>query len=161
MKANPKAALDALTTPSPLTLGKMALLCRLNSPLLSGDISDMGETLAAIYVVENPVRETVAHFDTLHAEAICFYDGLSVEEYRRKAGAALDAVAAFLEMLPRPAPDAKKNSATDGAPNSPNGAAAPTAGGSTTCSRSCPPSRPRSSGAAGRRDRAEARPARS
>ena len=160
MKANPEAALRALATPAPLTLGKMALLCRLDSPLLAGDISDMGETLAAIYVVENPVRETVARFDTLHAEAICFYDGLSVDEYRRKAGAALDAVAAFLEMLPRPSPAAKKNSATDGAPNSPNGAAAPTAGGSTTCSTTCRPSRPRSSGGAGRRVRAAAKPAR-
>lgn len=128
MKANPKAALDALTTTSPLTLGKMALLCRLDAPILAGDISDMSETLAAILVVEQPVRETVAHFATIHADAICRYDGLSVEEYRAKAGAALDAVAAFFEMLPRPDANSKKNSATAGSAKSPSGAAAPTVG---------------------------------
>ena len=47
MKDNPKAALAALTSPAKLTLGKVALLCRLDSPVLAGKIDDMPKCLTA------------------------------------------------------------------------------------------------------------------
>lgn len=161
MKDNPKAALAALTSPAKLTLGKVALLCRLDSPVLAGRIDDLPKCLAAIFVVENDFADSVANFSRIEDLALIVYGGLSPLEYREKLAHVLDEVAAFFEMLPRPAPDAKKNSGTDGAPSSPSGSAAPTDGASATCSANSPQSRPRSSGDAGCRGRAEARPARS
>lgn len=161
MKDNPSKALEALTSTSRLTLGKIALLCRLESPILAGNVESLPDTLTAVYVIEQPLAESLVRLRTIEEEAIAFYDGLSAEEYRRKVAGALDAVASFFEMLPRPSPSSKKNSATDGSPNSRSGSAARTATGSGTCLKSSRPSRPRSSGAAGSRGRAEARPARS
>lgn len=161
MNANPRAALDALTSSSPLTLGKVAVLCRMDSPVLGGDVTDVAATLAALYVYERPLAETAgAAPSAIERAALLAYDGLDVAEYRERAGRMLDAAAAFLEMLPRPAPGAKKNSATDGAPSSPSGSAAPTDTHLDTSSGSCPPSRPRSCGGAGSRGRAETPPAR-
>lgn len=161
MNDNPKAALAALTTPAKLTLGKVALLCRLDSPVLSGKIDDLNKCLTAIFVVENDFADSVANFGRIEDLALVRYDGISPLEYRRKLAHALDEVAAFFEMPPRPSPDSKKNSATDGSPSSSNGSAGPTDGASGTSSAKSRRSRPRSSGAAGCRGRAEARPARS
>jgi len=161
MKENPKAALDALTTPSALTLGKIALLCRLEAPILAGRIDDLNETLAALYVIETPLERSVSEFARIRDVALVRYDSLTPDEYRAKVGVALDAVAAFWEMMPRPSPDSKKNSETDGAPSSPSGSAEPTTTKSTTCSGNCRLSRPRFSGDAGSRGREETRRARS
>lgn len=161
MKDNPKAALAALTSPVKLTLGKVALLCRLDSPILSGKIDDMPKCLTAIFVVENDFADSVANFSRIEDLALIAYGGISPLEYRQKLAHTLDEVAAFFEMLPRPSPGSKKNSATDGSPSSSNGSAEPTATVRTTSSANSQRSRGRSSGAAGCRGREEARPARS
>lgn len=133
MNDNPKAALDALANPAPLTLGKMAMLCRMDSPVLGGEIVHVTKTLAALYVYEHDTKDVAAMTDTqIESAAVVEYDRLTTDGYRVHVARMLDAVAAFYEMMPRPSPDAKKNSATDGSPNSPNGSAGPTAGGSTT-----------------------------
>ena len=158
VKENPRAALDALTTDSKLTLGKVALLCRMDAPILAGKFDDLNDTLAAIYVIETPVHESVADFQRIRDLAVVKYDSISPADYREKLAHALDEVAAFFEMMPRPAPDAKKNSGTDGVLSLPNGSAGHTDTGSTTSSPNSQPSRRRSSGAAGNRGRAAARP---
>ena len=161
MKDNPKAALAALTSPAKLTLGKVALLCRLDSPILSGKIDDMPKCLTAIFVVENDFADSVANFSRIEDLALIAYGGISPLEYRQKLAHTLDEVAAFFEMLPRPSPGSKKNSATDGSASSSNGPSDPTATVRTTSSANSQRSRGRSSGAAGYRGREEARPARS
>lgn len=161
MKDNPKAALAALTSPAKLTLGKVALLCRLDSPILSGKIDDMPKCLTAIFVVENDFADSVANFSRIEDLALIAYGGISPLEYRQKLAHTLDEVAAFFEMLPRPSPGSKKNSETDGSPSSPSGSAEHTATVRTTSSANSQRSRGRSSGAAGCRGRAEARPERS
>ena len=161
MKDNPKAALAALTSPAKLTLGKVALLCRLDSPILAGQIDDMPKCLTAIFVVENDFADSVANFSRIEDMALIAYGGISPLEYRHKLAHTLDEVAAFFEMLPRPSPGSKKNSATDGPPSPSKGPAAPPATVRTTSSANSQRSRRRSCGAAGCRGRAEARPARS
>ena len=161
MKDNPKAALAALTSPAKLTLGKVALLCRLDSPILAGKIDDMPKCLTAIFVVENDFADSVANFSRIEDMALIAYGGISPLEYRQKLADTLDEVAAFFEMLPRPSPASKKNSATDGSPSSSNRSAEPTATVRTTSAANSRRSRGRSCGAAGCRGREEARPARS
>mgnify|MGYP000461298931 CR=1 FL=1 len=77
MKDNPKAALAALTSPAKLTLGKVALLCRLDSPILSGKIDDMPKCLTAIFVVENDFADSVANFSRIEDLALIAYGGIS------------------------------------------------------------------------------------
>lgn len=161
MNENPKAALAAIAEPGPLTIGKVALLCRLEAPILGGVIDDLNDTLTALYVIERPLAESVKVFKDVRDAAILHYDGLSPIEYRRKVAAALDSVAAFWEMMPRPSPGAKKNSVTDGSPSSRNGSAGPTPTESSTSSESSRQSRRRSSGAAGSRGPAGAKRGRS
>ena len=108
MKDNPKAALAALTSPAKLTLGKVALLCRLDSPILAGKIDDMPKCLTAIFVVENDFADSVANFSRIEDLALIAYGGISPLEYRQKLAHTLDEVAAFFEMLPRPSPASKK-----------------------------------------------------
>lgn len=157
---NPKAALAALTTPGRLTLGRVAMLCRIESPILAGRIDDLNDTLAALYVIEAPLAEVVANAGRVRDAAVLAFDGLTPDEYRAKVARALDEVAGFFELLPRPSPGAKKNLATDGSPSSPNGSAAPTAGALPTRSGSSRPRRPPCSGGAGRRDPAATKRAR-
>ena len=145
---NPQASLDALTPPHPLTLGKIAVLCRLDSPLLVGNVDDLCECLAALYVIEMPLNECVVNFKTLKDDAIVWGDSLTPTEYRMRLAAALDAVAAFFEMIPRPAASSKKNSATDGSQSLSNGSATPTGMKSDTSSGDSRASRRPSSGAA-------------
>ena len=95
MKDNPKAALAALTSPAKLTLGKVALLCRLDSPILAGKIDDMPKCLTAIFVVENDFADSVANFGRIDDLALIAYGGISPLEYRQKLAHTLDEVAAF------------------------------------------------------------------
>lgn len=126
MLGNPKSALDALSTTSRLTLGKVAMLCRLDSPILAGRCDDLTEMLAAIYVIEQPLADSLSNFPRLRDAAIVKYDALTPSQYRDHLSRALDEVAEFFSMLPRPSPDAKKNSGTDGAQSSQSGCAGPT-----------------------------------
>lgn len=157
MNENPKASLSAILSPGGLTLGKIALLCDLESPILMGKVDSIADTLVALYVIEQPLRDVLSHVKTVRAEAISFYDGLDTVEYGRKVASALDMVARFYEMLPRPEPDSKKNSATDGSPSSENGCAEPTATPSSMPSTNSRQSRPPCSGDAGHRVLVEAK----
>ncbi len=147
---NPAASLDALAATPELTLGKMAVLTRINSPILIGEAADIPATLTALWILAAPFDEVLANRADLETPALKWGERMEPPEYRRRIIEALDAVNAYYEMLPRAEPDAKKKRApaTASSPSSPSGSAARTAGRSGTSSTSCPPSRRRSSGGA-------------
>lgn len=120
--------LDALIAPQPLTIGKLARLERIGSPLLRGEFERMTDCVAALYVLSLPANEVLKHIDTLEADALAYAETLTHEQYRKDLTDLLDGLFAWWEMLPRPDEDSKKNAtATDGSSSSSNGAAAPTA----------------------------------
>lgn len=148
---NPAASLDALTATPELTLGKMAVLTRINSPVLAGDATDMPSTLTALWILATPFEEVLANRHDLETPALAWGDRMEPAEYRKRIIAALNAVDAYYRMLPRREADNKKKRAEPGtarSPSSPSGYAGTTDGRSGTSSTSCRPSRPRSSGAA-------------
>lgn len=127
---NPKAALDALLEPSPLTLGQIALLDRIESPLLHGDVASIAETARGLWLLSLPIAEACKRWRESEAAAILWLDGLKPAEYRRRLGAALDGIGAFYALLPKAEDSAKKNgTATATSPSLPNGPAPSTAAG--------------------------------
>lgn len=114
----PKAALDAIVAPKPLTLGKFAILARRKSPVLDGNVEDLTQNLVAIFVYSHDVTEVFASLDNLEKCALVFAESLSPDDYRKRLAELLDAIFAFYEMLPRPEDGSKKNSAMDSSPNS-------------------------------------------
>lgn len=146
---NPAPGLDALLSGRELTLGKMAVLCRINAPILVGSYEDIPSTLVALWVLASPFDEVLAHRYDLETVALAWGERMKPEEYRARIASALDAVSAYYEMLPRP--DALKKKAERGTGRSPSlqsCSAESTDGGLTTSSGNCPPYRPRSSGVA-------------
>lgn len=160
---NPAASLDALAATPELTLGKMAVLTRINSPILVGEASDITSTLTALWILAVPFGEVLENRYDLETPALKWGERMEPAEYRRRIIAAMGAVDAYYGMLPRKEPTKKKRSGpgTDRSPSSPSGSAARTDGLSGTSSTSCPPSRPRSSGAVGHRGPEASRAARS
>ena len=160
---NPAASLDALSATPELTLGKMAVLTRIDSPVLVGDATDIPSTLTALWILAAPFDEVLANRADLETPALQWGERMEPAEYRKRIIAALDAVQQYYDMLPRAEPDDKKKRApaTDRSPSSPSGSAARTAGPSGTSSGNCPPSRLRSSGGAGPKAPADSRAARS
>lgn len=161
---NPAASLDALAATPELTLGKMAVLTRINSPILVGEASDIPSTLTALWILASPFDEVLENRHDLETPALKWGERMEPAEYRRRIIAAMDAVDAYYAMLPRKEPEPKKKRRGPGtgrSPSSPSGSAARTAGLSGTSSTNCPQSRPRSSGAATPRGPAASRAARS
>ena len=148
---NPAASLDALAATPELTLGKMAVLTRINSPILVGDAADIPSTLTALWILATPFDEVLENRHDLETPALKWGERMEPAEYRRRIIAAMDAVNAYYGMLPRREEDDKKKRRGPGtgrSQSSPNGSAEPTAGRSGTSSTSCRLSRQRSSGAA-------------
>lgn len=161
---NPAASLDALAATPELTLGKMAVLCRISSPILVGDATDMPSTLTALWILATPFEEVLANRHDLETPALAWGDRMEPAEYRKRIIAALKAVDEYYKMLPRREADDKKKRAAPGTARSPSSrksSAARTDGGLITSSASSRPSRPRSSGGATSRDPAGSRAARS
>lgn len=109
MNENPKVALDALINPSALTLGKLAILSQIKSPVLEGNVDDLTKTLTALYVFERPLEDVLQRRLELTESALKHYDQLDPNAYRARVGVMLDGVAKFFELLPRPEAEAKKN----------------------------------------------------
>jgi len=146
---NPAASLDALAATPELTLGKMAVLCRIDSPILAGDATDMPSTLTALWILATPFEEVLANRHDLETPALAWGDRMAPAEYRKRIIAALKAVDDYYRMLPRREADDKKKRAAPGtarSPSSRSGSAGPTDGRSGTSSTSCRRSRPLSSG---------------
>ena len=155
---NPKDALDALVDPSPLTLGQIALLDLYKSPLLEGKIDDLNAVLFGLWLLSMPLEEAVAqaHFPE---GAIVWGGSLTTEEYNRRLEDAMNGIAAFFHILPRPESGddvlglKKKRGATATATSrgSSRSSAGRTAGRSGTSSTRSRPSRRGSSTASTRR----------
>lgn len=155
---NPTPGLDALAATGELTLGKMAVLTRINSPVLVGEASDMPSTLVALWIIASPFDEVLANRNDFETPALRWGERMQPSEYRKRIIAAFDAVQRYYDMLPRPDALKKKTAqGTGSSPSSPSGSAGHTAGDSTTSSGSCPPCRPRSSGGATPRAPADSR----
>ena len=107
---NPAASLDALAATAELTLGKMAVLTRINSPILIGRAADIPSTLTALWIIAMPFEEVLAHRDDLETPALKWGERMEPAEYRKRIIAALSAVDEYYKMLPRPDADSKKKS---------------------------------------------------
>lgn len=124
---NEQKGLDAVINPSPLTIGKLARLERIQSPLLEGKFDKLSDCLAALYILSLPAAEVLKHVETLEADALAFSETLTHDEYKRQLTELLDGLFAWWEMLPRPDEESKKkDSVTDGSLSSSNGAVAHT-----------------------------------
>lgn len=110
---NPQAALDAISNPAPLTMSKVALLERIKSPLLYGETKDTVNNIVALYVVSDVVTpgEIIKAFEAgeLTDNALKWVDTLDPKAFTEKLADALDSIAAFWKMLPRPESDGKED----------------------------------------------------
>lgn len=120
--SNVDKGLDALIAPKRITLGDVARLERIRSPLLAADFSSLAANLSAILALRMDADEFVAKADALanpdalDAEAIRLGDGLTMDGYRAELERLVQGLVDFGVLMPRPDEDAKKNEpqATDG-----------------------------------------------
>ena len=98
---NPQAALDALADPAPLTLGQVALLEKIRSPLLTG-AADAADVIPGLFLLSLPSAQGAKHLKTLEHDAFAWADTLTPADFRERWRAALEALAAFYALLPGP-----------------------------------------------------------
>lgn len=137
-ETNPIAGVDALVNPHPLTIARVALLSRVNSPVLFGHADDLDRCIEALYLTTVPVAEAAGSIragrqadDALEwAEEALSEQGA----YATAMVGLLDSITAFWNMLPNGDPQKKTRSATAtaGSRNSSSGRAARTGGRSAT-----------------------------
>lgn len=108
--SEPIKSLDALTNPNPLTLGKIALLERIKSPLLAGRIDSMTDAIRAVWAVKTPTAEAARKLGDIDALSLEMADGMTTDELNAEAVRVLEGIVKFYEMLPRgeTGEDAKK-----------------------------------------------------
>jgi len=114
---NPQALLDAVTNPSPLSVGRIALLEKAKSPLLAKDFGNLGECIRAAYLVEIPLKEAALKLreeDTLMAEAMEWADKLGWEKYEEKLASLIVSLVKFWKMLPPEETEKKTAEMTQG-----------------------------------------------
>ena len=117
----------------PLTLGAYALLERIESPMISGAIVPVLETLPSLYILTHDGREVLERIDDIEALAIGWADTLPPSALRDIEVAARRQIAAMLDVVADES--AKKKAATTaGSPRSRSGQPRRTAGPSTTSS---------------------------
>lgn len=100
MSSNPQCALDALLTPSPITLGQVALLEKIDSPLLKEGELLAADVIPSLYLLRLPASEAVGKLEHLREEAFRWADALTPEAYRKLQAQALEGLRAFFGMLP-------------------------------------------------------------
>ena len=129
MATNEQKGLDAVIRPCELTLGKLARLERIGSPLLSADFSNLTENLKSLYAVSVGADEFFSSLPELEKKAVEWGDGISMDEYESRLAKLCEGLVQFQVLMPRPDEDAKKKagSATDGSSSSPSGVAEHTA----------------------------------
>ena len=103
---NPKASLDAIANAKPITLGELALLERIKSPILHGDTKDTVKNITAMFVLKGGVSRTDAlklvESGELEGRALEWGDKVDPKQFMADLAGVLDSVAAFWQMLPRP-----------------------------------------------------------
>lgn len=104
----PQKALDALATPGKVTLGQVALLEKIHSPLLGEGKIEAADVIPSLYLLTLPACEGVTRLATLKTDAFMWADTLDNARYGALLAEALDALRAFFGMLPGPEGDAPK-----------------------------------------------------
>ena len=112
MKANPDEVIDALTSPKPLTLGKLALLERISSPLLVGNYSRLEDNLRAVWIYRTPTSEAAKNIKRIDELSAQMGDDISLDDYHSALLELLGGITEFFKMLPRPDEDSKKKPTT-------------------------------------------------
>jgi hypothetical protein len=108
MATNEQKGLDALIAPHDLTLGQVARLERIKSPLLQAKFDSLVENLKAFAALDMSAEDFVANADNLDAFALKKGDGMTAEEYDRRMTWLADGLVAFGILMPRPDEEAKK-----------------------------------------------------
>lgn len=108
MSDNPQAALDALTAPAPLTLGQVALLEKIKSPLLGAGTPAAADVIPGLYLLSLPSAQGARHLDTLTEDAFAWADSLTPADFSRRWVEAIKALRAFYALLPGPTEDEPK-----------------------------------------------------
>jgi hypothetical protein len=108
----PDAALDALIEAKPLTLGQVALLEKIASPLVvpSNEEPAAFDLIPSLYLLTLPAAEGAKHLPSLQEDALAWADALTPEQYLKALTAASEAIKAFYNLLPAPEEGAKKAS---------------------------------------------------
>lgn len=104
----PQKALDALATPGKVTLGQVALLEKIDSPLLKEGTLVAADVIPSLYLLSLPAKEGVKHLETLQDDAFAWADTLTNARYAQLLTEALAAIQAFFGMLPQAEEDAQK-----------------------------------------------------
>ena len=101
-RKNPSAILDAVTSPSPLTISQIAILEKMSSPLLYQDVTKLGENIKATYIVNIPYKDAVKQIkaDELEGNAMEWADELGWDKFQEKFGELLVGLLGFWKMLP-------------------------------------------------------------
>ena len=110
-ETNPIASVDALVDPAPLTISRLALLSRVNSPVLFGHAEDMDRCMEAIYLVSVPVAEAARSIKTGSTlqDSVVWADAAikDVGTYSERICSLLDAITSFWKMIPSGEPKKK------------------------------------------------------
>jgi hypothetical protein len=105
-KTNPLASVDALVDPAPLTIARIALLSRVNSPVLFGHADDHARNVEALYLASVPIADAArsAKGGTSVEDALAWAEAdkgmADPREYVKRMVALLDSITAFWKMLP-------------------------------------------------------------
>ena len=103
---DPPQALDGLTDPNPITLGQLALLEKIKSPLLGeATVPLLLDLIPSLYLLSLPAAEGVKHLKTLHEDALAWADTLAPGEIGTRSKAAQKAVNAYFDALPKATED--------------------------------------------------------
>lgn len=101
--------LDALIAPKKFTLGDVARLERMKSPLMDADFSSLNANLAAIAAIRMTPEEFVGKADKMELDALQLAENITSEEYGVELKRIADGLVQFGVLMPRPDEDAKKN----------------------------------------------------
>ena len=103
---NPKASLDAIADAKPITLGELALLERIKSPVLHGNTKDTVKNITAMFALKGGASRSeilkLAESGELEGRALEWGDSVDPKKFMADLAGLLDSVAAFWLMLPRP-----------------------------------------------------------
>lgn len=105
---NPQTVLDALADPAPLTLGQVALLEKIKSPLLGAGNPAAADVIPGLFLLSIPSAQGAKHLDTLTEDAFKWADTLAPADFSRRWVAAIKALRDFYALLPAPTEDEPK-----------------------------------------------------
>lgn len=100
MNGNPEEVLAAVTGANSLSLAKLAVLERAESPLVRLEVDKLYENIKAAYLYSLPVAEAVKHIPTADVDSLVWLDEIGDDRYREIFGELVDAMIAFYKMLP-------------------------------------------------------------